>query len=138
MVDATTRQSESKFERRFRLDALSRRVIGEATAVRSRLGFGFCEKVYENALAVRLAKESIPFQQQVPIHVHFEEVIVGLYVPDMLVGDGMIVEIKTAPAIASAFRVQVLNYLCATGLSLGLVLNFGPTRLEIARLVHDH
>ena len=123
-------------EVRARLDELAARVIQEAGSVRRLLGYGFAEKVYENALAIRLKKAGIRFQQQEPIQVHFEGEVVGAFVPDLYLTEGIILEIKACNEIRNAFRAQVLNYLCATGNTLGLILNFGPDKLEVARVVH--
>lgn len=118
------------------LNELSYAVIGAAIGVRSTLGYGFAEKIYENALCVALRRLQIPFEQQPPVEVRFEEEIVGVYVPDLIIERSVIVEIKATDVVQAAFRRQVVNYLCATGLTLGLVLNFGPRQLETARVVN--
>ena len=121
---------------RDRLNDLSRRVIGAAQRVSSTLGYGFLEKVYENALCLELRKRNLHFQQQMPLQVAYDGVIVGDYIPDIVVEDSMIVEVKAISSIGLAHRQQCLNYLRAADLRLGLLLNFGRAHLEIGRVVH--
>jgi len=114
---------------------LSYRVVGLAMRVHSELGGGFLEKVYENALALLLEKEGIPARQQAPVTVRFEGQSVGDYFADILVDDKIILELKTVEKIADAHRAQVINYLRATGIRLGMILNFGRKSFECERLV---
>ena len=111
------------------------RVIGLAMEVHNKLGAGFLEKVYENALMVALRREDIRAEQQVPIKIHFENVVVGDYVADILIEDKLILELKAVEMITSIHRAQVINYLKATGLRLALILNFGNPKLQHERLV---
>jgi len=114
---------------------LSYKVVGLAMKVHSELGGGFLEKVYENALALLLEKEGIPARQQAPVTVRFEGQSVGDYFADILVDDKIILELKTVEKIADAHRAQVINYLRATGIRLGMILNFGRKSFECERLV---
>ena len=114
---------------------LSYKVVGLAMKVHSKLGGGFLEKVYENTLALLLEKEGIPARQQAPVTVRFEGQSVGDYFADILVDDKIILELKTVEKIADAHRAQVINYLCATGIRLGMILNFGKESFEYERLV---
>jgi GxxExxY protein len=90
------------------------------------LGYGFLEKVYENALAVTLRKWGLVVVQQQQINVYFEGERVGEYFADILVAERIIVEIKAAEALCQAHEAQLLNYLKATNVEVGLLLNFGP------------
>ena len=90
------------------------------------LGYGFLEKVYENALALSLRKAGLKVEQQVPITVYSEGEPVGEYFADLLVEGAVIVELKAVSAIIEAHEAQWLNYLRATGIRVGLLLNFGP------------
>jgi len=117
------------------MNALSRAIIGAAQTVSSRLGYGFLEKVYENALALEVRKLGFRVEQQRPVHVYYEGEIVGDYVPDLTVEDRLIVEIKAISALDRIQRAQCLNYLRATNHRLCLLLNFGQPRLEVARIV---
>lgn len=90
------------------------------------LGYGFLEKVYENALAKELVKRGHSVKQQVPIQVFYEGEAVGEYFADLLVDDKVILELKAADEIAKAHEAQLVNYLKATEMQIGLLLNFGP------------
>ena len=92
---------------------LSYRIIGLAMEVHRKLGPGFLEKVYENAMVVLLKREHIPAVQQAPITVHFEGEIVGNYVADILVDEKIILELKCVEMITNVHRAQTLNYLKA-------------------------
>jgi len=93
------------------------------------------EKVYENALVLELKRRGLRVEQQVPIDVHYKGVLVGQYVADLLVEGKVIVEIKAEKAYNSKHEAQLLNYLKATGIPVGLLLNFGERRCEHKRLV---
>lgn len=112
------------------------RIIGCAMQVHKELGYGFLEKVYENALMVSLKKEGIRARQQHPISVHFQCEMVGEYFADILVEDKIILELKTVDSIGNPYFAQVLNYLKATGMQLGLLINFGPQGLQYKRLIN--
>ena len=114
---------------------LSYKIVGLAIQVRKELGFGFLEKVYENALMVLLEENRIEAKQQFPIKVNFHGRIVGDYIADILVENQIIVELKTQDKIVEIHKAQTLNYLKATGLKLAILLNFGKDILEHKRLV---
>ena len=103
--------------------------------VNSKLGYGFLEKVYENALMVLLRRKGIKARQQAPISVYFEGEVVGEYFADILVENKIILELKALVRIVNAHKAQALNYLKATGLRLAIVINFGKEELEYKRLV---
>jgi len=117
---------------------LSRQVIACALEVRRDLGYGFLERVYENALVVELAKSGVRVVQQLPLKVRFRGVIVGDYIADLIIDEKILVEIKTIEVVMPVHRAQVLNYLRATGYTVGLLLNFGPGRLTVNRVVCGH
>jgi GxxExxY protein len=104
---------------------LTEEIIGCFYRVYNTLGSGFLEKVYENSLAVELAENGIVAQQQVPIHVSYKDVPVGQYVCDLLVENKVIVEVKAVRIMRPEHEAQILNYLKATGVEIGLLLNFG-------------
>jgi len=114
---------------------LSYKIIELALEVHNELGCGFLEKVYENALMMLLDREKIPARQQAPADVYFKGKVIGQYFADILVDNKLILELKTVDVIANIHTAQVLNYLRATGLKLGLILNFGKPRFEYKRLV---
>ncbi|MBI3740592.1 MAG: GxxExxY protein [Chloroflexi bacterium] len=90
------------------------------------LGYGFLEKVYENAMAIELRRMGLQVEQQTKIDVYYEGEIVGEYFADLLVQGEVIVELKAAQAIVADNEAQLLNYLRATPYEIGLLLNFGP------------
>ena len=114
---------------------LSYQIIGLAMEVHGKLGFGFLGKVYENAMMVLFRREKIPAVQQSPIQVHFEGEVIGNYVPDILIDEKIILELKSVEKITNAHRAQVLNYLKATRKRLAIILNFAKKKLEYERLV---
>ncbi len=129
------RISTAKNANAARLDELSNLVIGNAPTVGDTLGSGFVEKVYENALAHEIRKNGFAVAQQRGVTIWYDDVIVGEYATDLLVEDAVIVELKSVRALDNIHRAQCPNYLRATGLRLCLLLNFGPPRLEIRRIV---
>ncbi len=101
-------------------------VIGSFYHVYNSLGVGFLEKVYEDSMAVVLRKQGMEVQTQFPIKVRFEGEIVGEYRADLLVANCVIVELKAADMTIDAHEAQLINYLRATPIEVGLLLNFGP------------
>jgi GxxExxY protein len=114
---------------------LSYKVVGSAMKVHGELGCGFLEKVYENALMLMFKKEKIKAEQQVPIDVTFHEQVVGEYYADILVEDKIILEIKAVDQILGAHVSQVIHYLKATGIKLGMIMNSGNSDFQYKRVV---
>ncbi|MCK4374605.1 MAG: GxxExxY protein, partial [Candidatus Brocadiae bacterium] len=100
------------------------------------LGHGFLEKVYENALALELRKVGLGVEQQYPAAVRYEGELVGDYVADLVVDGKVIVEVKAVRALENVHEAQLIHYLKATGIEVGLLLNFGP-KMEIKRRIFD-
>jgi GxxExxY protein len=107
-------------------EEISSQVIAAFYALYNKLGFGFLEKVYENALLLELQKRGVEVLRQIPIQVHYEGIAVGEYFADLLVEGKVVVELKAVEQIAKAHENQLVNYLKATDLEVGLILNFGP------------
>jgi GxxExxY protein len=116
------------------LNALSERIIGAAYKVSNTLGAGFLEKVYENALAHELRKSGLRVEQQFPIPVYYDGVLVGDFFADLLVEATVLVELKAVEAFDDIHTAQCLNYLRGTSLPLCLLLNFGKPRVQVKRL----
>jgi GxxExxY protein len=116
---------------------VTRRVIKGFYAVYNCLGYGFLEKVYQNAMALELAKLGLPVVVEAPIRVYYDDTLVGEYFADLLVADAVVVELKAAKALAEEHEAQLLNYLKATPYEVGLLLNFGP-KPEIVRKAFDN
>jgi GxxExxY protein len=105
---------------------LTRQIIGAFYDVYNELGYGFVESVYQHALPIALAKRGLRSQREFPLTVRYLGAIVGEYRADLLVEEKVIVESKVADKIVTVHEMQLLNYLKATRITVGLVLNFGP------------
>jgi GxxExxY protein len=108
-------------------DDLTEKIIGCAYKVHNTLGPGFLEKVYENALRIELEKLGLRVKQQEPINVKYEGHLVGEYYADLWVDERVVVELKAAQTLVKEHEVQLVNYLTATGVNDGLLINFGPS-----------
>ncbi len=122
---------------RAELKPITGEVIGAGMRVSSALGFGFLEKVYENAPVLELRSRGIRVEQQCSVKVRYRQEIVGEFMTDLKVEGRVIVEVKALPAILDAHHLQCLNYLRATGLPICLLLNSGRRRLEYQRFAYD-
>ena len=116
---------------------LTEKIIKIFYKVYNTLGYGFLERIYENAMMIELKREDILAFSQYAIKVFYEDEIVGEYFADILIDDKVIVEIKAARNLALENEAQLLNYLKATDKEVGLLLNFGP-KPEIKRKVFDN
>ncbi len=116
-----------------RYDPITEKIIGCAFKVGSHIGCGFLEKVYENALAHELRKAGLHVEQQLPIKVWYDGIVVGEYVADLLVEGVVLVELKSAKGLEAIHSAQCINYLVATQLPVCLLINFGK-RVEIKRI----
>ena len=116
------------------INSVTERIIGCAIEVSNGLGCGFLEKPYENALLHLLRKGGLQVEQQVPIKIWFDGVIVGEYFADLVVEGRVLVELKAVKELDDIHSAQCINYLRATGFPVCLLLNFGTPRLQIKRL----
>lgn len=107
-------------------EGLTQEILKAFYDVYNKLGFGFLERVYENSLALLLRERNFLVRQQAPVSVYFHGVAVGDYFADMLVNDVVIVELKAAEVLRQEHLAQLRNYLRATDIEVGLLLNFGP------------
>ena len=114
-------------ERAVEDDELTKIIIGCAYKVHNRLGPGFLEKVYENALRIELEKQGLRVKQQEPIRVRYDGQEVGEYYADLWVDERVVVELKASQALVKQHEVQLVNYLTATNIDCGLLLNFGSS-----------
>ena len=105
---------------------LTREIIGAFYQIYSALGYGFIEAIYQRSLPLALAKRGIEAAREVPMSVTFLDTIVGEYRADLIVEGKVIVETKTVDNILPVHEMQLVNYLRATGINVGLILNFGP------------
>jgi GxxExxY protein len=116
------------------INKITEKIIGCSYTVSNSLGCGFLEKVYENALAHELRKGGLKVLQQHEIEVYYDGIIVGKYVADLFIEDCVIVEVKANSGLDDSQKSQCLNYLKATGIKIGLLINFGKPRIEIKRV----
>jgi GxxExxY protein len=113
------------------------RIVGAAIEVHRLMGPGFLEAVYQEALAFEMNLAGISFREQVPIKIHYKDIILNKgYICDFLAFDAIVVEIKAIPHLSNTETAQLLNYLRATGKPIGLLINFGSKgKLEWERMV---
>lgn len=112
---------------------LTEQIIGCAYRVYNKMGYGFLESVYEKCLLIELEKAGLHAESQVPIAVEYDGNSVGDFIADIIVEDTVIIELKSVKQIICAHEVQLVNYLVATGKEIGLILNFGPTKVDVKR-----
>ncbi len=117
------------------LDEITYRINGAIFEVNKVLGAGFLEKVYENALMVELRSRGLKAENQKPIAVSYKGVQVGDYFADIIVEDQVLIELKAVDQLQKIHEAQLLNYLKATGIKLGLLVNFKHPKAEIKRFV---
>jgi len=129
----TDRKNES--EEPYPEQELTEKILAAAFKVQNTLGCGFLEKVYENALMVELSRSGMRQAQQKSLQVKYEGAVVGEYQADLIVEGRVIVECKAVSQIDPVHEEQLLNYLKATGIRVGLLLNFGRPRLQYRRFV---
>ena len=114
----------------------SYKIIGAAMEVHNELGSGFLEAVYQEALALEFSKRNIPFKQEQKIEISYKNQILSKqYIADFICYDKIVIETKALSELMSNHESQVINYLKATNLKLGLLINFGSEKLDYSRLV---
>lgn len=109
-------------------------IIGASFDVMNELGSGFLESVYHQSFAIALTQKGFEVQSEVPMAVFFRGFNVGNFKADLLINKEIIVEVKAVDNIVGAHKAQLINYLVASGLTTGLIINFGNPKVEIARL----
>lgn len=114
-------------------DAVTKRIIGCAYTVFNTLGFGFLESVYEKSLSHELRNNDLTVDCQKPLVVYYDGVVVGEFVADLVVEDRIIIELKSVRKVAAVHEAQLVNYLVATGIDVGLLINFSPRGVEVKR-----
>jgi GxxExxY protein len=119
------------------IDDVTYQIRGVIFEVNKVLGYGFLEKVYEKALMIELSGRGVSVENQVPLKVSYKEQIVGEYFADLLVEGRVIAEIKSVANLLREHQPQLLNYLKATGICVGLLVNFTRNKAEIRRMVLD-
>ena len=116
---------------------LTKKIIGCAFTVHNTLGAGFLEKVYEQALMLELRVSGLVVESQVPLSVIYRDQIVGEYFADLIVEEKVICELKAVDVLKKAHEVQLVNYLVATGIDVGVLINFGDS-VTVRRKYRDY
>ena len=114
---------------------LTHSILEASFAVHNTLGVGFLEKVYGSALSLELRAKGFACEREVPYQVKYRDVIIGDYVADLIVERRVLVELKSVPFLEKAHEAQTINYLRVSGLRVGLLLNFGRSKLQYKRFV---
>jgi GxxExxY protein len=114
---------------------LTGKILGAAFAVHNELGAGFLEKVYSNALAVEWGQTGSCCEREVPFKVNYRNIVVGDYCTDIVVEKRVLVELKACAGLDSVHEAQILNYMKASGIRVGLLMNFGQPKLQYRRFV---
>ncbi len=114
---------------------LTQKILEASFAVHNTLGAGFLEKVYANALSLELRQMGLACVQEVALKVRYKDVVVGDYSADLVVEKRVLVELKACTGLDSVHEAQILNYLKASGIRVGLLMKFGKPRLEFRRFV---
>ena len=116
---------------------LTAKIIECAFKVHRNLGFGFLESVYRNALMIELSKVCLVTEWEKKLQVHYDSQIIGDFIADVIVENKIILELKCVKQISPVHEAQLVNYLKATGIEVGLLINFGE-QVEIKRKILDH
>ena len=122
----------------YNFEPLSQQILNAAIEVHKRLGPGFREEVYENALCIELQKRGLRYARQVSIPVYYEAVQVGDHTLDLVVDGSIVIELKAVSCLLEVHRAQLMAYLRAANVRVGLLLNFGELPLGIKRVVNRY
>ena len=114
-------------------EEITHKIIGAAYQVYKQLGFGFLESVYHNAMLIELAKYDLKVESEKPLNVFYDDKIVGEFKADLFVEDIVVVELKSLQSLVTGHEVQLVNYLNGLKKEIGLLINFGPSGVEIKR-----
>ena len=115
------------------VEELIKQVIQCAYNVRMKLSAGFLESVYQNALLIELCDNGLKADKEVPINVHYNDIVVGEFRADIIVENSVIIELKATQHLLPTHEAQLVNYLTATDIEHGLLINFGSEKIEIKR-----
>ena len=114
-------------------EELSYKIIGCAFTVYKQLGFGFLESVYRRAMVIEFSKASLKVEEEKALQVYYDDIVVGNFSADLFVADTVIVELKSVQNLVKGHEVQLVNYLNGLGKEIGLLINFGPSGVEVKR-----
>ena len=114
-------------------EEITHKIIGAAYQVFNTLGFGFLESVYKKAMIIELSKNDLKVEPEKPLKVYYDDQVVGDFFLDLLVDDEIIVELKSVENLTKAHEVQLVNYLNGLKKNIGLLINFGPSGVDVKR-----
>ena len=114
-------------------DNITQKIIGAAYTVYNQMGFGFLESVYHQAMLIELIKNGLKVESEMLLEVYYDDQIVGKFYADFYVDDNVVVELKSVQKITKEHEVQVVNYLNCVRKDVGLLINFGPTSVDVKR-----
>jgi GxxExxY protein len=114
-------------------EELTHKIISCAYTVYKKLGFGFLESVYRKAMVIELARADLGVEEELPLKVYYDEIVVGDFKADLFVENKIVVELKSVLTTVSDHEVQLVNYLNAIEEEIGLLINFGPSGVEVKR-----
>ena len=114
-------------------ETLTHKIIGAAYKVFNQLGFGFLESVYKKAMLIELSKDDLKVEPEKALKVYYDNDIVGDFYLDLLINDTIIVELKSVENLTKAHEVQLVNYLNGMKKEIGLLINFGPSGVDVKR-----
>jgi len=117
---------------------LTHKIIGCAYTVYKKLGFGFLESVYRKAMVIELTKNGLKVEEEKPLRVYYDEEVIGDFFADLYVEDLIVVELKSVQNTVIEHEAQLVNYLKAIDKEIGLLINFGPTGVEVKRKYKEH
>ena len=112
---------------------ITHKIIGAAYKVYNALGFGFLEIVYKKAMIIELSKDNLKVEPEKPLNVYYDNQIVGEFYIDLFVEETVVVELKSVENLTKAHEVQLVNYLNGLKKDIGLLINFGPSGVEVKR-----
>ncbi len=121
------------YENIMEYEELTHKIIGYAYKVFNELGFGFLESVYKKAMIIELAKNNLKVETEKPLKVYYDNQVVGDFYIDLYIEDKVIVELKSVETLAKQHEVQLVNYLNVLKKDIGLLINFGPSGVEVKR-----
>ena len=114
-------------------EEITHKIIGAAYKVFNTLGFGFLESVYKKAMIIELSKNELKVEEEKPLKVYYDNQVIGDFFVDLLIDETVIVELKSVQSLAKEHEVQLVNYLNGLKKEIGLLINFGPSGVEVKR-----
>ena len=118
-------------------EEITHKIIGAAYQVFNQLGFGFLESVYHKAMLIELAKYDLKVESEKPLNVFYDDQVVGDFNADLFVENNVVVELKSVQSLVKGHEVQLVNYLNGLRKEIGLLINFGPSGVEVKRKYRD-